>query len=334
MVRQQVLSFDRTPDWIGILEAAYEIERDDEGWLNGLIDGALSSLDRGLGLMAFGYDSSDPSRFRLGALVHRGFSKRRLDVTMEIMADYTSRPDFVERTYRFTPCATMSEIDGDTTDWRKLAATAGIGDTLGVNGVDPSGRGCMLGVILPSETRLTTGQRQTLNRISTHMAAAYRLRHKLRSGGVAPWGIVDRRGKVCDCAERLDERTPEALSHAARDIAEARGKMRREDADGAVEAWRTLVQRRFTLVDESPGRGAAGPVAVYENPPVPSAFLSLTEREREVASFLVLGHSTKIIAYELGISDSTVRVLLSRIRMRLGAANRAELLKLLGPTGA
>jgi len=304
----QVLSFDRTPDWISILEAAYEVERDEEAWLNGLIDGA-TCLDRGLGVMAFAYDSSDPSHFRVGALVHRGFSRKRLDVTMGLIRDMTARPDFVERAFRLTPCATMSEIEGDATEWRKPAASAGFGDSVGINGVDPSGRGCIVGALLPEQTRLTRAQRETLNRISTHMAAAYRLRHKMRTSSVEPWGVVDRRGKVCDC--------PEPLRHA--------------DADGAVASWPALVKRRFSLIDESTGRRSPGPVAIYENPPVPQAFLQLTEREREVAAFLALGHTTKIIAYELGISDSTVRVLLSRIRARLGATNRAELLKLLGP---
>jgi DNA-binding CsgD family transcriptional regulator len=223
----------------------------------------------------------------------------------------------------------MSEIEGDSGEWRKPAAGAGIGDSLGVNGLDPSGRGCMLGAILPRETKLSHAQRETLSRISTHLAAAHRLRNKLRAGGAAPVGVVDRHGKVCDCGAALDEQTTTALTEAARDINEARGPMRREDADGAVASWRTLVQRRFTLADEPGGHGPKGQIAVYENAPVPHAFLPLTEREREVASFFVLGHSTKIIAYELGISDSTVRVLLSRIRSRLGAASRAELVKLL-----
>ena len=52
-----------------------------------------------------------------------------------------------------------------------------------------------------------------------------------------------------------------------------------------------------------------------------------------MAAFLALGHSTKVIAYELGISDSTVRVLLRRVRNKLSVSTRAELLTaLLGPS--
>jgi DNA-binding NarL/FixJ family response regulator len=41
--------------------------------------------------------------------------------------------------------------------------------------------------------------------------------------------------------------------------------------------------------------------------------------------YVALGHSTKLIAYELGISDSTVRVFLSRAMLRLGVASRDAL---------
>jgi len=53
---------------------------------------------------------------------------------------------------------------------------------------------------------------------------------------------------------------------------------------------------------------------------------SLTERERQVVSYLALGHTTKETAYVLGISDATVRVLLSRAAAKLGTVSRPELL--------
>ena len=53
----------------------------------------------------------------------------------------------------------------------------------------------------------------------------------------------------------------------------------------------------------------------------------LTERERQVVAFLALGRSTKEIAYVLGISDSTTRVLLGRAAARLGVRSRDELVR-------
>jgi DNA-binding NarL/FixJ family response regulator len=54
---------------------------------------------------------------------------------------------------------------------------------------------------------------------------------------------------------------------------------------------------------------------------------SLSEREREVLWHLSLGHETKVIACDLGLADSTVRVLLVRIATKLGTRSHAELLE-------
>ena len=58
---------------------------------------------------------------------------------------------------------------------------------------------------------------------------------------------------------------------------------------------------------------------------------SLTAREREVVLSLRAGHQNKIIAYELGISESTVKVHLRNIMKKLNASNRTQV-ALGGPT--
>lgn len=58
----------------------------------------------------------------------------------------------------------------------------------------------------------------------------------------------------------------------------------------------------------------------------------LTKREKKVFELLVLNKSTKEIAYELGISEKTVRNHVSNAMQKLGCKGRAgaviELLKL------
>ena len=58
----------------------------------------------------------------------------------------------------------------------------------------------------------------------------------------------------------------------------------------------------------------------------------LTKREHEVFSLLVLNKTTREIAYELGISEKTVRNHISNVIQKLGVTGRAgavvELLKL------
>jgi DNA-binding CsgD family transcriptional regulator len=52
----------------------------------------------------------------------------------------------------------------------------------------------------------------------------------------------------------------------------------------------------------------------------------LTDRERQVVLQAALGFTNKEIAYALGISDSTVRVLMARAAEKLGVRSRVELL--------
>jgi DNA-binding NarL/FixJ family response regulator len=52
----------------------------------------------------------------------------------------------------------------------------------------------------------------------------------------------------------------------------------------------------------------------------------LTGRERQVVTCLALGHSTKEVAFALGIADATVRVLLARAAGKLGVRSREALL--------
>jgi len=52
----------------------------------------------------------------------------------------------------------------------------------------------------------------------------------------------------------------------------------------------------------------------------------LSDREREIVLRLSLGHPTKTIAYDLGLSPSTVRVHLARVAVKVGAHSRRELL--------
>jgi DNA-binding NarL/FixJ family response regulator len=53
----------------------------------------------------------------------------------------------------------------------------------------------------------------------------------------------------------------------------------------------------------------------------------LSQREREVLWHLSLGKEAKVISSDLGLADSTVRTLLGRIKVKLGAHTRTELLE-------
>jgi len=68
------------------------------------------------------------------------------------------------------------------------------------------------------------------------------------------------------------------------------------------------------------------PILEQRLPPTGSLEL-LTVRERQVVACLAAGHSTKEVAFALGIADATVRVLLARAAGKLGVHSRGELLR-------
>jgi DNA-binding CsgD family transcriptional regulator len=68
-------------------------------------------------------------------------------------------------------------------------------------------------------------------------------------------------------------------------------------------------------------------VLAVENLPSGPEVDVLSDREREVVSRALLGQDNKGIAYDLGLSHATVRVLMARAAAKLAAGSRAELLE-------
>lgn len=56
----------------------------------------------------------------------------------------------------------------------------------------------------------------------------------------------------------------------------------------------------------------------------PTASVRLTEREREILRFIAAGHSNKLIARELKISEGTVKVHVKHLLRKLGLDSRVE----------
>lgn len=84
----------------------------------------------------------------------------------------------------------------------------------------------------------------------------------------------------------------------------------------AVNPW-TLIDR-----DDRDGRGR---MAVANNEPK-AGLEALTAREKEVVQRAMAGSSNKAIAYDLGIADATVRVLLWRAYGKVGVRSRRDLI--------
>lgn len=200
-----------------------------------------------------------------------------------------------------------------------------------VNGVNPSGIGCALWAFSHHDQPLSKGERRLLRKLAPHLAISYRLwnRHAgLDSLSAAPVeAILSPAGKIEHAesvAKHREARAALVESSKLRDW--ARSYARRREPERAVSAWRGLSAARWSFVDAIENDGKRY-VLARENLPDHSAQLTLSTREAQVAALARLGRSNKEIAYELGLSASTVRVLMARATRKLGVRTRSELIK-------
>jgi len=91
-----------------------------------------------------------------------------------------------------------------------------------------------------------------------------------------------------------------------------------------TDVSRGAAVNRWMLIEphDPDGRGR---MAAANNEPK-AGLESLTAREREVVQRAMAGSSNKAIAYDLGIADATVRVLLWRAYGKVGVRSRRDLI--------
>ena len=324
----------RKRDVLRILEAAYPSEDGDAAWLARLSDAVRA--DSGIpsdGVFAQIYDASSGAGCDFGTAAGSGVSD---DVLRDLFGRriaryYNEHPELVRDSFRSMAFSLSGEIPGMNRhpELRAWLDQAGIGEVVGINASSPSGHGVIVCILVARRLRLADPTRRLFTRVASHIAAANRLRMRLASrGGVRS---VDSADAVIDAAGRVTyaargARVAEArsrIAQAASTLLRLRGR-RRDDGERAAAAWKTLVDARWSLVDHFDHDGRQLLVAQRNDPEAPRAG-ALTVRERQVAALAALGRSNKEIAYELGITASTVGVLLGRAAARLGVRSRRAL---------
>ena len=108
------------------------------------------------------------------------------------------------------------------------------------------------------------------------------------------------------------------------------GQAALQTPDGRVSGAMLQLARDLkltTAVDDGPG--VAAPAAASPATPVRQQSSRLSDREREVAELLLLGMPYRDIGNQLFISAKTVEHHVARIRRRLGAESRSEMLSML-----
>ena len=89
----------------------------------------------------------------------------------------------------------------------------------------------------------------------------------------------------------------------------------------------------FNAVQESFLRARQMSISQQETETIGKRLASLTPREREVLRYVISGFLNKQIAYQLGISEKTIKVHRARVMEKLGAASLADLVHLADKAG-
>jgi DNA-binding CsgD family transcriptional regulator len=215
--------------------------------------------------------------------------------------------------------------------YNEVYKPAGAEDVLGLVAIDANRIGCVVAVPLPEITRLKPREVRAYSQLAAHLATGHRLRSGLANQNVSrsPEAILRPDGTVEHATDNAKPaRAQEALRRLALGIDRARTDLRRDDPDRALEIWTAMVSGRWTLVDQFHDVGKRFLIARRNDPKVAEP-ANLTLRERQIASYVALGHSNKLIAYELGIAASTVATHLTSAQAKLGVKNRVELIRVL-----
>lgn len=316
-------------DPISVVEAAYQLQRSDGEWLAGILDGFRSEFDTTDGAIALLMEATQPfpAPPQISAVGQRDFSPRALERVPRALQAASSSMELAAQLAWGGPVSTLFKTAGE------LSADAFGGmDAIYVLAGDPSSLHCALAAASGEALELSRAQAFTWSRIAAHIAGAHRLRRRLGSDSAPIEAVLSPSGKV-EYAEGVARsgKAQEALRYAAVQADTARGRARHRAPEVALGLWHALIAGRWTLVDQFERDGRRYLVA-RRNEPSTRPHAVMSEQERRVLLLAALGHSNKLIAYELGIPLSTVAARLKRALAKTGIKTRNQLVQFLAGT--
>jgi len=182
--------------------------------------------------------------------------------------------------------------------------------------------------------------RRTLGLVGAHFSAALRLRRALARGApttpepreedAATEAVLSPNGRILDArGVGKSLRVRQSLSEAVVRSERARGRLRRTSSEEATGLWQALVSGRWSIVEVVERDGKRMLLARANTPSFPDR-VALDKEESDVIWLVAMGHSYKYVGYELGLGPSTVVRRLNTAMLKLGVANRRDLLRKLG----
>ncbi len=323
-------------DLIGIVEAAYDPSGDDEAWLRRVLTCARPTLDGGLGIVAALIEKDAEGRTRIGAMIGENVDDASFAYHRSLH-DGMPAPELA-RLYGTARHVTLSQVIGaDAVPHHPLGRwfdMQGGKDGAALIAVDGAGGGCYVGSAIADISSIKPNRQRQLLQLGAHLAAGVRLRRALT--GVDPIeaaeAILTPDGKV----QHADvDAQPRSQRAALRDMAvavdRARANLRTRAPAVALDLWKGLTSARWSLIDHYERDGRRYMLAIRNDAQLAS-LRGLSERERQVVALIARGRSSKLAAYELGLSEALVSLTLRSAMLKLGTRTRAELVRLLMQT--
>ncbi|MFO0708660.1 MAG: helix-turn-helix transcriptional regulator [Sandaracinus sp.] len=310
---------------IDLIERGYHLDLGEETWLRELMI-AAPWLDRGLGLTAYTYRIAG-HRLEIDAFAMTNATPE-MEAAARAMNDAPPWEGIV-RAYLDTCFASLKEAIGAANDAALVDRVShglppGVVDVLGLVAHDASGDGVVLAAPSASPLVVKPAQVPRARRIAAHLAAALRLRRALSERRSPVDAVLEPNGRLLHAeGDAREAAARAALTAAVRARDEARAQARRGATD-AIAGWTPRVEARWSLVDAEESDGKALVLAHVNELEIPEPS-GLAPRERQVAICAALGWSNKLIAYTLGVSESSVASSLGSARRKLGYDSRVAL---------
>jgi DNA-binding CsgD family transcriptional regulator len=323
---------------LSIVEATYSLEASATAWLEALAEATRLVLDQGLGVFAFVYDATSDDWIRIEAATSAELSDEFRDAAFNVTGMPASEIRTLARGYRTK--SVTSAIDFCTSmphhlaHYTRVLPSFGCKDLLFFNGIDPSARSVTLVIPQVHEVKLRRRQSTHFARLAAHLGAGFRVRQQLASltagsleQSAGTEAILEPNGKLQHAVGPASEIVSrQRLQQAVVQIERARGRMRRSDPEAALQAWQALIDGRWSLLEEFDHDGRRY-IFAHRNDPRTPDLRGLSDRERQVVAYALLGHSNKHIGYELGLAPSTVALHLGTACKKLGCLSRVELIQ-------
>ncbi|MEO7112689.1 MAG: helix-turn-helix transcriptional regulator [Polyangiaceae bacterium] len=314
-------------DPIRVVEAAYRLDGNDEAWLADVLAACGPAFADGRGGCAAIFDREPPQNGKvLSAFANAGMDEELIAILRAAFEQGSAEER--DRSLRHGgPMMRFSAIA--QTDlashpvFGHYAKSVGFDDLLALRAANPDGSGVFFAAPIRNARKKTTRFSPAhWSQLAAHIAAGLRLRRRA-SRLEAPEAILTSGGKLVSASDGAAS-ARESLRAAVKRIEHARSRAGRREGETSIDAWTALVEGRWSLVDhfESDGKRFLFALQNQADAPDPRA---LSRDERPILHLVAMGHSNKLVAYELGLPIGTVATRLASIMRKLGVRSRVQI---------